>query len=121
MKNTLIFGAITAVVFVSLAIFAHVWWYRYYDHRPIFVDIPEETISKIHDNSDIEHLRKMALLLVQQHSQLGKTFNELLDRVIDLIVILCLISAVFIGLLTLNTLKSLRKLTGQELGWLRWL
>jgi hypothetical protein len=120
MKYTLIFGAIAAVVFLCLAIFAHVWWYRYYDHRPIFVDIPEETISSIQNNSDIENLRKMALLLVQQNSQYGKTFNELLDSAVDLIVTLCLASAAFIGLLMLYTLKFLRKMAGQEPGWVRW-
>jgi hypothetical protein len=119
MKNVLIFGAITAAVFLTLAVGTHVWWYHYVN--PTYLGLPNDAISTVQNISDIEHLRKTALWLLQQHSQLGKNFQELLDKAINLIVALCLISGVTIGLLTLYALKSLRKSTGQELGWLRWL
>jgi len=105
---------------LGLLVAAYVWWHQKPELWP-FVEEHPELSKKITEIQDIEHLRKVSLLLVQGSNKLARDGNEAVARALDIVIALLLLISL-IGLLNaVSLIKHARRLDGRPIGWLRWL
>jgi len=94
--------------------------YRYSEGSFLAED-PPALSQKIAEIQDIEHLRKLALLLIRGNNQLLRKVNETFSEGIKTFATLSLCFAVFSTVNWLVILKHTRVASGKPLKWLRWL
>jgi hypothetical protein len=92
-----------------------------YGQRTFLVEDPPVLIQKITELQDIEHLRKLAILLVQSSNHTVRNTNETLSQGIRTFAALSLCFAVIAIVNWLSILKHTRVAAGRPLKWLRWL
>jgi hypothetical protein len=116
MRSLMWINAIVGLLLIGLSAAS----YRYAE-RSFLVEDPPTLSQKITEIQDVEHLRKLALLLVRGNNQLMRTINETFSQGIKTFATLSLCFAVVSIMNWLSILKHARAASGKPLRWLRWL
>jgi hypothetical protein len=107
-----------------LAIAALLTGYLWRESKPQSWPFPperSELVAKIKEIQDIEHLRKVSLLLVKGSNDVATDANKVVDNAIRLVFVLLGSIALIAALSALSLMKHFRKTQGRPVGWLRWL
>jgi hypothetical protein len=81
----------------------------------------EELVTKINDIKDIEHLRKVTLLLVRQHNAAMRDANELLAVGVKCVLWIGVLFSVMQVFNALFLFRLQQQSQGTPVKWLRWL
>ena len=116
MRSLMWTNAIVGLLLIGLSAAS----YRYAE-RSFLVEDPPTLSQNIAEIQDVEHLRKLALLLVRGNNQMVRKINETFSEGIKTFAVLSLCFAVFSMVNWLSILKHARAASGKPLKWLRWL
>lgn len=108
-KSSMLISIICAGLFLLSALVLYVAFYHVFP-QPFFQEPSIEVQSNIQDIKDIEHLRKLALLLDTSVRSNLKTFNDLLLSAVQLIISLCIVA----GVMFLVNFGSWKKLLREQ-------
>lgn len=114
-------SAVCAGLFLLSALALYIAFYHMYP-QPFFQEPPIEVRTKIQEITDIEHLRKMALLLDSNTRTNISTFSDLLMEGIHLIIVINIIAGAMFLFNLGNWIKLRRELNNEPVPWwLQWL
>lgn len=120
-RRAMLSSAVGAGLFLLSALALYVAFYHVFP-QPFFQEPPIEVRTKIQGMTDIEHLRKMALLLDSNTRSSLSIFSDLLGSVVHLIIVLNIIAGVWFLVNLGNWMKLLREQNSEPVPWwLRWL
>ena len=103
-------GAIvTAIVFVLCGAAVFVWWH--YVAQQFHAALPESTIAKLEQLSDVEKLRNVAVDLARDRARIDRDVNNILSAAIDLAAFLCILVAGYATFVAIRIFK-IRKAEG---------
>ena len=112
----------TALCGIACVVLGVAVYVAFFHALPLLKEAPPELSEKIKDINDIEHLRKLALLLVSKERSTVRDFNGVL-RSFAMFTMWSLIGAGVLFLINLGYLITfLRELQGKHVPrWLHWL
>ena len=112
----------TALCGIACVVLGVAVYVAFFHVLPLLKEAPPELSEKIKDINDIEHLRKLALLLVSNERSTVRDFNGVL-RSFAMFTMWCLIGAGVLFLINLGYLITfLREQQGKHVPrWLHWL
>jgi len=114
-------SAIGAGTFLLSALALYVAFYHMLP-QPIFQEPSVEVRTKIQNMTDIEHLRKIALLLDSNTRSNLKTFSGLLGSAVDLMILLSIVAGTMFLFNFARWMRLSREQNNQNVPWwLRWL
>jgi hypothetical protein len=84
MKKLLWFNVVASLFFLILWAGIFVWW-RFMAHRPFLKPVTQDAIDGVKAIADLEHLRKVSLLLIEKDRMLVLQMNEVLEKALTVI------------------------------------
>jgi RsiW-degrading membrane proteinase PrsW (M82 family) len=121
LKSAIITALIGSVLCLLLASVTYIVVFHIFP-QPLIKEPPPEVTARIAEIHDIEHLRKMTLLLDSQNREQIRDFNRVFSSAVHLLIVVFVLGAVFCVATVMNLLKALRELRGETPPWwLRWL
>ena len=120
-KSAMLGSAVGAVVFFLCALALYAAFYHVFP-QPFIQEPPSEIRTEIQNIKDIEHLRKLALLLDTNAHSIQKIFNDLFILAVQTMIVLNFVA----GVMFLVNLGYWKKLLREQNNahvpwWLRWL
>ena len=109
MRSLVWTNAFLGLVFVGLFLASYV-----FRSTELIPGSPPAITQQITEIQDIEHLRKVALLLVRNSDEMVKKTNQAFVSGIQFLGWLCLVCAVFFVANTLTMVKAIRSAGGQD-------
>ena len=116
MRSLMWMNAVVACLFLALSAGGYLYGQRWF-----LFETPPPVAQKITEIQDIEHLRKLALLLVRGNDQTIRGTNEVIRKALNTISMLALAFAVICIVNWLSVLKHQRATQGRPIRWLAWL
>jgi hypothetical protein len=114
-------NAVLGVLLLALASGTHVWWQHQFSESGLIARYPQQLTEKIGEIQDIEHLRKLSLLLVRQHDGFARDVNDTITKGVSAFVAISFSFAIILLVNWLSILKHRREIVGKPVKWLRWL
>ena len=111
MRSLVWANAFLGLVFLSLSITSYV-----FRSTELIPENPPAITQQITEIQDIEHLRKVAILLVHNSDEMVKNTNQAFVSGIQFLGWLCLVSAVFFVANALTAAKAIRAADGLDSG-----
>ena len=119
-KSAMLLSAIYAGLFLLISLALYIAFYHVFP-QPFFQE-PHEVQTWIHEIKDIEHLRKMSLLLDSNARADLKIFSDLFASAVHFIIVLNIIAGVMFLVNLGQWMKLLREQNSKPMPWwLRWL
>ncbi len=116
MRSLIWLNAIVGMLLVGLSAGSY-----HYGQKAFLIEDPPVLSQKISEIQDIEHLRKLALLLVRGNNVTMHSINKTFSQGIETFAVVTLCFAVISIVNWLSLLKHTRIASGRPLRWLRWL
>jgi hypothetical protein len=116
MRSLIWTNAVLGLILLAVAAASHM-----YSEGRFLVSNPPALSQKIGEIQDIEHLRKLALLLVRGNDEAAVNTNRMIVSGIRAFEALSLFCAIFFVANCLSLIKHSREAEGRPSKWLRWL
>jgi hypothetical protein len=106
-QRLLWFASACAALFAVLGVATFVWWHVH-AARPFLAPVATGVVENIRNDSNVVHLRNVALVLVRQRGELGIAFDSYITRAMDLLISACLVAALIIALCAIEARRFVR-------------